>query len=60
MANSATFEHALYALSAPARDFDATVAWQRYRNNLDATVNWQFTTETARIKLRRLYPTLEA
>jgi len=35
-------------------------AWQRHRNNLDATVNWQFTTEKARVKLRRLYPTLEA
>ena len=33
-------------------------AWQRHRNNLDATVNWQFTTEKARVKLRRLYPTL--
>jgi len=35
-------------------------AWQRHRNNLDAKVNWQFTTEDARVKLRRLYPTLEA
>lgn len=35
-------------------------AWQRHRNNLDATVNWQFTTEKARVKLRRLYPTLES
>lgn len=35
-------------------------AWQRHRNNLEATVNWQFTTETARTKLHRLYPTLEA
>ena len=34
-------------------------AWQRHRNNLDATVNWQFTTEKARVKLRRLYPTLD-
>ena len=33
-------------------------AWQRYRNNLNATVNWQFTTEKARVKLNRLYPTL--
>jgi len=33
-------------------------AWQHHRNNLDATVNWQFTTEKARVKLRRLYPTL--
>ena len=35
-------------------------AWQRCRNNLDATVNWQFTTEKARVKLRRLYPTFES
>ena len=33
-------------------------AWQRHRNNLNATVNWQFTTDQARIKLKRLYPTL--
>lgn len=35
-------------------------AWERHRNNLHAKINWQFTTEKARIKLRRLYPTLEA
>ena len=35
-------------------------AWQRHRNNLDATVNWQFTTEKARVKLRRLYPTFDS
>ena len=35
------------------------LAWQRYRNNKNAKVNWQFTTEDARIKLSRLYPTLE-
>jgi len=33
-------------------------AWQNYRNNRNAKVNWQFTTENARIKLSRLYPTL--
>jgi len=33
------------------------VAWQNHRNNLNAKVDWQFTTEKARIKLRRLYPT---
>lgn len=32
-------------------------AWQRHRNNLNATVSWQFTTDQARIKLKRLYPT---
>jgi len=35
------------------------VAWQNFRNNKDTKVNWQFTTEDARIKLARLYPTLE-
>jgi len=34
-------------------------AWQRHRDNLAAKVNWQFTTEDARVKLRRLYPTIE-
>lgn len=34
-------------------------AWQRHRNNLNATVNWQFTTDQARTKLKRLYPTLD-
>ena len=31
-------------------------AWEHDRNNRDAVVNWQFSTETARTKLRRLYP----
>jgi len=35
------------------------LAWQKYRNNKNAKVNWQFTNEDARIKLSRLYPTLE-
>ncbi len=35
-------------------------AWETHRNNLDAKVNWQFTTEKARVKLRRSYPTLVA
>ena len=34
-------------------------AWQELRNNKNDTCNWQFTTEKARIKLKRLYPTLE-
>ena len=33
-------------------------AWQESRNNKNVKVNWQFTTENARIKLSRLYPTL--
>lgn len=34
-------------------------AWESERNSKKAGVNWQFTTEDARIKLKRLYPTLE-
>jgi len=34
-------------------------AWQEHRDNLEAKVNWQFTNEDARIKLQRLYPTLD-
>ncbi len=34
-------------------------AWQRRRNGEAITVNWRFTTADARIKLKRLYPSLE-
>jgi hypothetical protein len=34
-------------------------SWQEFRNNKDAKVNWQFTTKDARVKLCRLYPTLD-
>jgi hypothetical protein len=34
-------------------------AWEVARNGMKAKVNWQFSTEDARIKLKRLYPTLE-
>jgi hypothetical protein len=34
-------------------------AWESARNGMKARVNWQFTTEDARIKLKRLYPTLD-
>jgi hypothetical protein len=32
--------------------------WQNQRNNLESKVDWQFSNEDARIKLKRLYPTL--
>lgn len=35
-------------------------AWQSHRNNLNAKINWQFTSDRARIKLHRLYPTIDA
>jgi hypothetical protein len=33
-------------------------AWETQRNDTASTVNWRFTTADARIKLKRLYPTI--
>jgi hypothetical protein len=33
-------------------------AWERDRNNRAAIVDWRFTTDDARIKLKRIYPKL--
>jgi len=33
-------------------------AWERDRNNRAATIDWRFTTEDARIKLKHIYPKL--
>ena len=33
-------------------------AWQQQRNQNSSPVNWRFTTEDARIKLKRLYPSI--
>jgi transposase len=33
-------------------------AWQRRRNTAKAKIDWRFTNDEARIKLKRLYPTL--
>src|SRR5882757_3064971 len=35
-----------------------TKAWQKYRNDKESAINWQFTNDKARIKLKRLYPTI--
>jgi hypothetical protein len=34
-------------------------AWQRQRNKAHGTVDWQFTTQDARTKLKRLYPSTQ-
>ena len=50
------------ALEVPLGDlesFKAKVkAWTIQRNNSCSKVNWRFTTKDARIKLKRLYPTI--
>ena len=33
-------------------------AWERQRNEANATVDWQFRTADARVKLKRLYPVI--
>jgi transposase len=33
-------------------------AWQNHRNNKKAKIKWQFTTDQARVKLHRLYPSI--
>jgi len=33
-------------------------AWKTHRNNKNSKINWQFTNKEARIKLRRLYPSI--
>jgi hypothetical protein len=37
---------------------EEAIAWQEHRNNKEAVINWQFTNHDARIKLKRLYPTI--
>ena len=34
-------------------------AWERQRNTAECRIDWQFTTQDARIKLKRLYPSIE-
>jgi len=65
--NMAEIEFAALARQCLARriatveELDHQVAcWQEQRNAAATTVNWRFTTADARIKLKRLYPSLKA
>jgi len=50
-------------LARRIHDFDKVKiqakVWQETRNNKNARINWRFTTDDARIKLKRLYPLCE-
>ena len=50
-------------LSRRVPDFETLAAevgaWEDRRNEAGGKVNWQFTAEDARIKLKRLYPSIE-
>ena len=39
------------------REIEAA-AWQNHRNNKKAMIDWQFKNEEARIKLKKLYPSI--
>ena len=38
---------------------DEVEAWEKSRNGIEKKINWQVTTDKARIKLRRLYPSYD-
>jgi len=38
---------------------DEVNAWQSHRNNKECKINWQFTNKDARVKLKRLYPSIQ-
>lgn len=38
---------------------DQVTAWTKARNNKECRINWQFTTQDSRVKLKRLYPTID-
>lgn len=37
---------------------EEVAAWTENRNNKNSTINWQFTNSQARVKLKRLYPSV--
>jgi len=39
---------------------DEVAAWENNRNQISSKTDWQFTTKDARIKLKRLYPTISS
>lgn len=46
-------------IATMAKVIEEVSAWQENRNNKNSKINWQFTNTDARIKLKRLYPSLQ-
>ena len=46
-------------LATPELMRQEVATWQRERNQATVTINWRFTIVNARIKLKRLYPSIE-
>jgi hypothetical protein len=63
--NMAEIELSVLARDLPERVSDRAVleqrvsAWEQRRNRAGVKADWQFTTTKARVKLRKLYPTVE-
>jgi DDE superfamily endonuclease len=57
--NMAELELAVLAGQCLATLEREVAAWQAARNRAGRGVNWRFTTEDARIKLKHLYPTTQ-
>lgn len=55
--NSQCLNRPLFSIQKIESEVDA---WQNDRNNKNNRINWQFTTADARIKLKRLYPSIDA
>ena len=55
------FGEAVFEAAHPAAEtlLRETRAWCEERNRLGASVDWRFTTDDARTKLRKLYPSIE-
>ena len=45
-------------ISTMAKIKEEVEAWQSNRNNKNSKINWQFTTRNARVKLKKLYPSI--
>jgi hypothetical protein len=46
-------------IPAPTTLTQEVAAWERQRNTAKSRVDWRFTTHDARIKLKRLYPSIQ-
>jgi hypothetical protein len=47
-------------IATPQKLVSEIAAWERQRNTTGARINWMFTTENARYKMGRAYPTTVA
>jgi hypothetical protein len=57
---AALARHCLSRRIGTVEELESQVAcWQEQRNSAATTINWRFTTADARIKLKRLYPSLK-